>query len=137
MSSSDRRRFIRFPFHSRATVQFRGQTCEGTLKDISLNGALFAFDEPQEGSFLRPCRLHVQYLGQQGQDPVASFNGLVVHSVDGMLGIKFIAVGEKERIALIQLIDLNLAEPALLDRDVAALLKLHSSIKQDTADNEA
>jgi hypothetical protein len=118
---NDRRRFIRFPFHSRAEVQFRGMACTGTLKDISLSGALFLFDQPPEHSpFLRPCRLHIHYL-EQGI--TASFNGLAVLAKGSKLGVKFIAVGEKERLALLDLIELNLAEPALLDRDVPTLLK--------------
>ncbi len=129
--SIERRQFVRFPFHSRAEVQFRGMSCEGTLRDISLNGALFAFDEvPINGSFLRPCRLYIRYIGQ---DQGVAFNGLVVHAHAETLGIKFIGVGEKERMALIQLIDLNLADPSLLDRDVPALLKFLASLKEDTA----
>lgn len=133
--SIERRQFVRFPFHSRAEVQFRGMSCEGTLRDISLNGALFAFDEvPMDGSFLRPCRLHIRYIGQ---DNGVAFNGLVVHSHDETLGIKFIGVGEKERMALIHLIDLNLAEPALLDRDVPALLKFLASLKEGSSAESA
>ncbi len=122
MPFTERRHFPRFPFHSRATLQFRGATCDGTLKDISLNGALFVPDSPREGSLLMPCRLHIHYLGE---NPVVPFNGIVVHSQeDRLLGIKFIGVSEKERLALMQLIELNLAEPTLLDRDVPALLKV-------------
>lgn len=116
----DRRNFARFPFHSRATLELRGESCDGTLKDISLNGALFTPDTPGEGMLFRPCRLHIHYLKETA---VASFNGIVVHSREGcLLGIKFIGVREKERISLIQMIELNLAEPTLLDRDVPALL---------------
>ena len=135
--SIEHRQFARFPFHSRAEIQFRGMTCEGTLRDISLNGALFTFDPlPEATSFLRPCRLHIRYLGP-GDHNTASFNGLVVHAKGEMLGIKFIAVGEKERIALIHLIELNLAEPSLLDRDVPTLLKFNASSKTDTAGSSA
>ena len=120
MPSSNRRRYPRFPFHSRANIEFRGGSCDGILKDISLNGALFVPDTPQEGMLLKPCRLHIHYVDEK---PVASFNGIVVHIEDGNLfGIKFIGVGEKERIALIHLMELNLAEPKLLDRDVHTLL---------------
>ena len=119
---TERRKFIRFPFHSRAEIQFRGLSATGTLRDISLNGALFAFDAtPSDSPLLRPCRLHILYNG--ANEPTSSFNGLVVHSRYETLGIKFIGVGDRERVALIQLIELNLGEPALLDRDVPGLLR--------------
>ncbi len=114
-----------FPFHSRAEIQFRDLKGAGTLCDISLNGAMFSFDNtPNDPHFLRPCRLHVLYNGH-GSEVVATFNGLVVHHAEDALGIKFIGVGEKERQALLQLIELNLAETSLLDRDVPSLIKSH------------
>ncbi len=118
-----RKKLGSFPFHSRAEIQFRGHSGSGTLCDISLNGAIFTFDtHPGDSPFLRPCRLHILHNGQ-GSEVVASFNGLVVHNAEDTLGIKFIGVGEKERVALIQLVELNLAEISLLDRDVPTLLK--------------
>ena len=62
------------------------------------------------------------------------FNGLVVHTEDGTLGIKFIGVGEKERKGLIRLFELNQADPILLDRDVPALLKFLASLKPEAND---
>ncbi len=119
-----------FPFHSRAEIQFRDLKGAGTLCDISLNGAMFSFDvSPEDPHFLRPCRLHVLYNGH-GSEVIAVFNGLVVHHADDALGIKFIGVGEKERVALLHLIELNLAETSLLDRDVPALIKSHALLEK-------
>ena len=127
---SERRRFRRFPFHSEATLQLKGVSCVATLKDLSLHGALLelrggatALDSIQ----LKPCLVHIHH---NGNEDLVVFNGLVLHVKHELLGIKFIGVGEAERQALIQLIDLNLASPTLLDRDVASLLEFLSSLKE-------
>ncbi len=128
--SPERRQFIRFPLHSHVEVQFRGMNCVGFLQDISLSGALFSYGEAQPccNAYLRPCRVHLGHPDQKDNVHLI-FNGLVVHAEDGILGIKFIGVGEKERKGLIRLFDMNQTDMALLDRDVAALMKFLASIK--------
>lgn len=128
--SPERRQFIRFPLHAHTEVQFRGMNCVGLLQDISLSGALFTCGDsvPCCNAFLRPCRLHLGHPDEKDSIHLV-FNGLVVHAEDGTLGIKFIGVGEKERKGLIRLFELNQADTALLDRDVAALLKFLMGIK--------
>ncbi|MBP9714703.1 MAG: PilZ domain-containing protein [Sterolibacterium sp.] len=133
--SSERRQFIRFPLHSHVEVQFRGMNCVGTLQDISLSGALFTYGDttPCCNAFLRPCRVHLDETEHENSLALI-FNGLVVHTEDGTLGIKFIGVGEKERKGLIRLFELNQADPILLDRDVPALLKFLASLKPEAND---
>jgi hypothetical protein len=128
----ERRQFIRFPLHSYAEVQFRGMNCVGQLQDISLSGALFCCEPsaPCCNAFLRPCRVHLGQIGKEN-DLALIFNGLVVHAEESTLGIKFIGVGEKERKGLIRLFELNQADTLLLDRDVPALLKFLTSLKND------
>ena len=121
MSYSERRHTPRFPLHSQVSLLLRGSWQQGDLIDISLGGALVTLD-PQcdvvaQG---KPCGLHV--LHQNGNS-IAKFHGLVVHCEENLLGIKFIGVGQKNLLALHDLLDLNLASVQLLDRDVPALLK--------------
>lgn len=130
-----RRHSLQLPLLTHAEVEFRGMNCGGVLRDVSLSGALFAFDQPpHDATFLRPCRLHL-LSGNGAGTPTTTFNGLVVHVAEDMLGIKFIAVSEKERLALLHLFDHHLVEPSLLDRDLPALLKHLVSLKEGTAKN--
>lgn len=121
----------RLPLLTHAEVEFRGMNCDGMLRDVSLSGALFAFNQPPgDATLLRPCRLHLR--GHPAlETTIATFNGLVIHAEEGFLGIKFIGVREAERQALLQLFDRHLVEPGLLDRDLSALLKHFSHHKED------
>lgn len=132
---NQRRHSLQLPLLTHAKVEFRGMNCGGVLRDASLSGALFAFNQPpHDATFLRPCRLHL-LDGDIADAPAATFNGLVVHVAEDILGIKFIGVGEKERMALLHLFDHHLVEPCLLDRDLPALLKQLVGIKEGTVKN--
>lgn len=121
MPLSDRRRFPRFPFHSRAGLTVQGSMCRGTLLDISLGGALFAVGAEHADPLGQACELQ---LFQLDGNPLAAFQGIVAHrGGDTLFGIEFVAVGEREREALRQVIDLNLGTPTLLERGVPALLR--------------
>lgn len=120
MSLSDRRRFPRFPFHSRGELRMGGAWRKGTLVDISLRGALFSLESTPPESEAKLCALRVfQPCGSQ----MVLLSGLVVHSGENLIGLKFINLGEAEKAALEQIIDLNLALPRLLERDIPALLR--------------
>ncbi|MBV2236038.1 MAG: hypothetical protein KUL75_10915 [Sterolibacterium sp.] len=124
-----RRHSLQLPLLSHAEVEFRGMTCSGLLRDASLSGALFSFSQsPRDSTLLRPCRLH---LADDGPVPGTCFNGLVIHVNADILGIKFIGMREKERLALLQLFNHHLVEPCLLDRDLTALLKDFSNSKHE------
>lgn len=116
-----RRQTTQLPLLTQALVEFRGMNCHGLLRDVSLSGALFSFDQsPRDSTLLRPCRLHLHH---SEASPGVTFNGLVIHVEADFLGIKFIGVREKERLALLQLFKHQRVEPCLLDRNLTALLK--------------
>lgn len=105
--------------HDHAEIELRGLTCPGNVHDLSLAGALFiCHTPPQESVFLRPCRLRIV----ADQDHIL-FNGLVAHARAATLGIKFIGVGDRERVALLRLLKQESGEVLLLDRDMATLMQ--------------
>lgn len=105
--------------HDHAEIELRGLTCSGNVHDLSLAGALFiCHATPQESVFLRPCRLRIV----ADQDLII-FNGLVAHAREATLGIKFIGVGDRERVALLRLLRQESGEVSLLDRDMATLMQ--------------
>lgn len=120
MSLSDRRRYPRFPFHSRARLLLDDLEFNGTLVDISLAGALLALDQPLVLSPGAECRLAIYRCRW---NPAESIGGLAVYSADHLLGMMFPEIGGAAESELRLLIEMNLASPRLLERDLPALLR--------------
>ena len=116
MFVSERRRHPRFPTCSHADLRLGLSWCGGKLLDISLRGALFETESAKDGLNGKACRLYISGV----VDPI---NGIVVHSEQGLLGIKFIAISQQAHDALIFVIASSQAGYSLLERDVLDLLK--------------
>lgn len=120
MSLSDRRRYPRFPFHSRARLLLDNHEFNGTLMDISLSGALFALDQPLDLSSGTECRLAIYH---RRLNPAECICGTVVYCAGHLVGIGFMKIGGVAEDELRLMIEMNLASPRLLDRDWPALLR--------------
>ena len=102
------RLFQRIKFVAKVEVDINGVCNEATLVDISLRGALVAFQEelnPKTGS---PCHLTV-YLNQS--EIQLPFEGMVVHSNGHLTGIKFTLISIEAMIHLRRLLELNSGDP--------------------------
>ena len=84
--------------------------------DISLRGALFETDPADYGLNGTACRLHTS----SGFGPI---NGIVVHSDDGLLGVKFIGVTKQTLADLHLIIASSQAELSMLEPNIPALLR--------------
>lgn len=120
MSLSDRRRYPRFPFHSRARLLLDDRELNGTLIDISLAGALLALDQPLVVLSGAECRLAIY---RRRLNPGESIGGQAVYCADHLLGMRFTEIGGAAENELRLLIEMNLAAPRLLERDLPALLR--------------
>ena len=120
MSLSDRRRHPRFPFHSRAQLQVGDTELNGTLMDISLAGALFATDRHLDFPAGTKCRLTIY---RHRRSSLSALGGEIVYCANHLFGLQFLEVSGEAENELRQLIDMNLAPPRLLERDLAALLR--------------
>lgn len=120
MSLTDRRRYPRFPFHSRAQLLFGEAAHHGTLLDISYSGALFSPDDHIDVPRLTACNLTIY---RSGRPTLLAIGGTIMHQGDHLLGIQFREIDEALGSELRQLIDMNLAVPRLLERDLPALLR--------------
>ena len=118
MSMSDRRRNPRFPTCSHADLRLGLTWLSGSVVDLSLKGALFESETASAGLRGKACRLHITNV-------VEPINGLIVHSEEGLLGIKFIGINQKVHDDLIYVIASSQAAPShsYLEREVPALLK--------------
>lgn len=119
MSLSDRRRYPRYPFHSRAALLLDDRELNGTLIDVSLAGALFAVDQQINLPTGTECRLAIHRRRQ----PAGNMRGAVVYRDRHLLGIQFMEIDGSAESELRLMMDMNLASPRLLERDLPALLR--------------
>lgn len=115
-----KRRFSRltFPTASTLTVGAEGRPAETELIDISLKGALVDLPEgppPQAGA---PAVLTV-HLEESAVRIV--MKGTVAHVTTGRVGVQCLSIDVDSMIHLRRLMELNLGDPALLERELFAL----------------
>ncbi len=120
MSLLDRRRHPRFPFHTRGAIQVDGCHYHGTLMDISAKGCLFVTDASVRFPVGNLCHVLVLHAPRRES---ASLGGVLAHCHEHLLGIEFAEISEEAHQALHQIIEMNLAPPRLLERELPALLR--------------
>ncbi|WP_427852791.1 PilZ domain-containing protein [Stenotrophomonas acidaminiphila] len=119
-TSTERRHFSRAPFHSPAwLVRADGSIHGGQVHDVSLKGALF---EAEPGG---DCRLHerCQLQVELSQDTPIRMQATVVHVEGRHVGLRCDEIDLDSITALRRLIELNAADPALLERELGALVR--------------
>ncbi len=121
MTSDDLRRYPRFPFHSRSELRLNLVAYRGDLIDISVHGALFEARLHQlSASPGQACRLDILH---SNDDSLLAVEGVVAHSDSKLIGIRFATLDKSTEDRLRQIGQLNLAPPALLDRNLSALFQ--------------
>jgi len=117
--NTERRRYHRVPFDNPAELRHAGGESRCELMDLCLGGALLAScgDGPGPGT-------EVELLIRLDQDQVCDIrmSGLVVHREDGHLGIRCTALDLDSVAQLRRLVELNLGDAELLERDFEALV---------------
>ncbi len=115
----ERRRFSRIRFSAVARLSSLGTTWEGRLEDVSLKGALLRLPgqgDPQPGS---PCVVEIE-LG--ADDAIIHMEGKVVRVDGDLLGVDCERLDLDSATHLRRLVELNLGEEALLQREFQALV---------------
>jgi len=119
-SSEDRRHFWRVPFHSAASVVAAdGVTHAGRLHDLSLKGALFEVTDAWPGVAGGQCRLRVEL----SEDTPIHMQATVMHVEGRNIGLRCDEIDLDSITALRRVIELNAADPALLERELGALVQ--------------
>lgn len=118
-SPSERRRYPRFPFHSRGFLAIGEEQHLGTVLDVSLKGALFSSVVPITADVGQICRLEIFHAGQ---DQVCSARAVVAYRRDFMVGLELMEMGEATTQVLRQVVDMHLGVASLLDRDLPQIL---------------
>ncbi|MBI2307293.1 MAG: PilZ domain-containing protein [Rhodocyclales bacterium] len=120
MTASNRRHFSRIAFHAPGQLVCGNGQGEVAVLDLSLRGALLR----HEGNGPQPgigdnCVLHVR-LGQL--DALIRMQGTITH-VDGpFVGLACVSIDLDSATHLRRLVELNLGDTALLERELSALV---------------
>ncbi len=114
----ERRQFWRAHFHSPVRLTLHDQTTEAELLDISLKGALVAVPDGWPGRNGDRCQLRLCL----GSDAVIAMSATVSHRDDRRAGLRCESIDLDSVTHLRRLVELNAGDPALLERELGALL---------------
>jgi hypothetical protein len=118
-TTDNRRHHLRIAFQAPAQLVFAGGRIDVVVLDLSLKGALIrlpADAQLQEGAI---CRLHVQL---DEMDDQISMESRITHVDGGNAGLLCLLIDIDSATHLRRLVELNLGDPALLDRELSALI---------------
>jgi len=117
--AQERRRFWRAAFHSPARLVTESQMLSAQLVDISLKGALLELPEGVSVPKGEKCRLHLDL----SENEAISMWSTAVHVEGHHLGLHCDSLDLDSATHLRRLVELNAGDPAILERDISALLE--------------
>lgn len=112
-----RRRFTRIPFDAEARLAAGEQQWAVELLDLSLKGALIARPQDWNGEAEGPLRLELRL----GEDAVIVMDVSIAHQEADRLGLRCEDIDLDSITHLRRLVELNLGNPDLLERELASL----------------
>jgi hypothetical protein len=116
----ERRHFHRIPLDRPASLTVRGRTYLCELADVSLKGALVL---PEHGSVAeRGDKVQMNILLDDMGDAVIHMSGEIAHVEDKHLGIQCHQLDLDSATLLRRVVELNLADADLLQRDLHAMI---------------
>lgn len=119
MPGNDKRRFSRIPVDGIAHLRCRGgDEWSAELIDISLKGALISRPPSFSGEVAMPCRLDLE-LG--GGEVHIDMEGTLAHLEGDHVGFHCDHIGLESISHLKRLLELNLGDEALLERELTEL----------------
>ena len=117
-SCDDKRRFHRIVYHANATISNQNQSWPVRIIDLSLNGCLLAApEEGWSGGKDIPYSLHLGLA----ESVEIKFEVVLAHHANGQLGFQCVKIDLDSVCQLRRLVELNLGDSRLLERDLAAL----------------
>lgn len=121
LTMEDKRRFTRIVFSAPATLCVDNKNYATTLVDVSLKGALVArvADEfGAETSKTKPCQLTFKLIGSEVE---IVLEGHIAHVEDAYFGITCDKIDIQSASHLKRLVELNVGNAELLDRNLDSL----------------
>lgn len=117
----EHRNFWRIVFHSPATFTAASGTRQARLLDISLKGALLDVGGGWHGAIGEPCELKLHL----GIDTNISMSGTIAHVEGNHIGLRCDNIDLDSITHLRRLVELNVGDPELLEREFHALAGGH------------
>lgn len=117
--TTNRRQFSRIAFHSAAQLITAGATYDVVILDLSLKGALIRVPASVKVKSGENCTLHLR-LGEL--DAAIRMQGATAHCEGIYTGVAFRNIDLDSATHLRRLVELNLGDPALLERELGALV---------------
>ncbi|PHN39843.1 PilZ domain-containing protein [Pseudomonas amygdali] len=119
-SPADRRRFKRIAFDAKTDLKQGDQTWKVQLVDLSLKGLLIERPDPWNGDQTQPFEVDIIL----SNDAHVKMDVKITHDNSRQLGFVCRHIGLESISHLKRLVELNLADPEELDRELAALIEL-------------
>ncbi|MCP4994625.1 MAG: PilZ domain-containing protein [Gammaproteobacteria bacterium] len=116
-SQDERRNFHRILFDAACTLTTTDGTYNSTLMDVSLNGVLMATPEAWGGACGDQADLKIHLTDEE----IISMDVEVTHQEQGHVGLRCIHIDMESISHLRRLVELNLGDPSLLERELSAL----------------
>jgi hypothetical protein len=118
--SQERRHFSRIHFLSNAHLTTAGGGRHiGQIRDLSLKGALVAMAEGWQGHSGEGCKLEVPL---NHSDVVVVMEGYLAHVEGNVVGVRCESIDLDSISHLRRLVELNLGDATLLDRELSSLV---------------
>jgi hypothetical protein len=115
----NRRRFSRIRFQRAAELVLGSERVQVEVIDISLNGALLQVPGGFPGRAGQPCSLHIRL---EPSENFIRMVGEMAHVEPGRVGVRREEIDLESMAHLRRLVELNLGDPTLLDREFDALI---------------
>jgi hypothetical protein len=115
----ERRRFSRISFHRPATFRASGSAATVNVLDVSLKGALLEVPSGLAGEPGTACTLVIHL---DAGPAVIHLDGEIAHHHGTKLGVRCTSIDLESIGHLRRVVELNLADEALLERELATLI---------------
>ncbi len=119
--TEERRQYSRIAFHAPASLVFPDSTVAVVVVDLSLKGGLIRLPD---GVSIDPgalCTLHV-FLNETELNHQISLEARVAHVNENYAGLLCVSIDLDSVTHLRRLVELNLGDPSLLERELSALV---------------
>ena len=119
--TDERRHYARIAFHSPARLVLPDAGIDVLVLDLSLKGALISLPEHASLDCGTTVTVLVQLNEHEMNDQI-SMEARVAHAEGSRAGLRCLSIDLDSVTHLRRLVELNLGDPALLERELSALL---------------
>lgn len=127
--NTERRQFSRVAFNAEAELITTEQQLQAQVLDLSLKGALLRLPDGAKSDCGAPCLLKVSLGGNGGSGGSGASGGTIIamageitHVEGDLVGVLCRSIDIESITHLRRLIEMNLGDAALLERDLKALI---------------